>query len=88
MIRPTADQQQGHIAGHKLSLSDMDNRPFDSSPGHGRGLSLGIPPHRLARGAPQDRIHSPRGAFFPVYLTGRVSKARESIHHDVIVRCY
>ena len=26
--------------------------------------------------------------FFPGRLTGRVSKARESIHNDIIVRCY
>jgi len=36
----------------------------------------------------QNCIHSPRRAFFSVHLTGRVSKASESIHDDVIVRCY
>ena len=30
----------------------MTQRPFDSIPGLGRGLSLRIPPHGLARGAP------------------------------------
>src|SRR3989304_2449411 len=29
---PAADEQQGDIAGHKRSPSDMDNRPFDSTP--------------------------------------------------------
>jgi hypothetical protein len=65
MIRPSADEQQGDIAGHQRSLSEMDNRR--------------IPPHGLARGAPQNCIHSPRGSFFPVHLTVRVNKARESI---------
>jgi len=33
-------------------------------------------------------IPSHRGAFFPDHLTGRVNKARESIHNYVIVRFY
>ena len=79
-----------HRRPHKRSLSDMDNRAFDSSPGHGRGFSLRSPPHGLARGAPQNCIHSPRGLVFRWSFdwTGRVGKARESIHNYIIVRCY
>jgi hypothetical protein len=88
MIRPTTDDKQGDIAGHKRSPSDMDNRPFDSTPRHGRGISLRIPPYGLARGAPQNCIPSPRGAFFPVQFDWTRQQGTRVHSIDVIVRFY
>jgi hypothetical protein len=79
MIRPSAVEQQGDIAGHKRSLSDMDNRPYDSSPGHGRGSRSGFRPTGLPVGLHKTAFIHLGGSFFPVHLTVRVSKARESI---------
>ena len=62
MIRPIADDKQGHIAGHKRSLL----------------LWIGDKTAFTRLGA----------RFFPGRLTGRVNKARESIHNDIIVRFY